>query len=580
MSMLAQGKTFNMTADTRTLQFSAYTFDVSIGDIFTTLIHSGCVIIISEDERMNNLAKAASLANVNLAILTPTVASLIRPEDLPTLKTLILVGEAVKQEVVTEWAHITVLNAYGPAESSILSTCSRPLGRRVEAANIGFALHGGLWVVDESDFNQLCPIGVAGELLLEGPLLARGYLHDADKTAAVFVTDPAWVRHLHSSSTGRRMYRTGDIARQNTDGSLVYIGRRDTQIKINGQRVEVGEIEHHILRCPSVMDAVVIQPQTGPFQFRLIALITCKDSITNSAHDTIQPIDINQQPKLASYIADIQADLVDNVLEYMVPSGWIALQTMPLNDSGKTNRRQLRQWAEGLDLSSIYVGYEDQFQAPTTIQEERLQAVWAEVLNRPVSEISTSRSFLSLGGDSITAMQVVSRSRGHGILITVRDILQSKSITQLSSVATSTKTEPWSLQVSNQPFRLSPIQQLYMDSIASQGLRADGDYRYNQSLALGLQRKINGKELSYAMDVIIERHPMLRVRFSGNASQGWTQAIEANVAGSYHFQIHRTASPESAAEIVACSPCIFSRFYHHRASRTTAALLNSTPSRG
>ena len=127
-----------------------------------------------------------------------------------------------------------------------------------DSYTIGFPLDVCFWVTSPSDYNRLVPIGIPGELLVEGPHLGRGYLNDPDKTAKAFVWDPGFVTQL-GISPGRRMYRTGDLVQQNTDGSLIHLGRIDTQIKIRGQRVETGEIESNIVqlqrevripRCP------------------------------------------------------------------------------------------------------------------------------------------------------------------------------------------------------------------------------------------------------------------------------------------------------------------------------------------
>jgi amino acid adenylation domain-containing protein/non-ribosomal peptide synthase protein (TIGR01720 family) len=561
-SMLAHGKAFAISSHTRTLQFSAYTFDVSIGDIFSTFIYGGCVCVISEEERMNSLSSAMSAAGVNLAVLTSTVASLLDPATIPSLQTLVLVGEAVKPEVVAAWTKYStaqVLSAYGPSECSIHSTCSKPLTDKEDAANIGYALSGGLWVVNESDYNQLCPIGAMGELLIEGPLQARGYLNDLDKTAIAFVIDPEWV-HRHELGSDRRMYRTGDLVRQNMDGSFTYVGRRDTQIKINGQRVETGEVEHHLIYHPSITNAVVLQPRIGPYKSRLIALVVwdgSTDSPTQGTH--VRAISISQQHRLTSQVAEIRTHLSENIMEYMIPVGWISLQAIPLNDSCKTDRRMLQQWVEQLSKASISdlvcVGQEARYQGPMTKKEAQIQAVWSEVLGRPMLEVSVNRPFFSLGGDSITAMQVVSRSRNYGIILSVRDVLQSKSIIQLSStvVSSSADLEAWGSEVSNKPFSLSPIQQLYMESIAAQTIDVDGKRRYNQSVVLGLRKIIDPEELSLGIDAIVDRHPMLRARFSGSQAQGWTQSIEAEVAGSYRFQTHNSTSKEATAGIIAAS---------------------------
>ncbi|KAH3208273.1 hypothetical protein KXV77_000573, partial [Aspergillus fumigatus] len=124
--------------------------------------------------------------------------------------------------------------------------------------------------------NSLAPIGRIGELLIEGPLLARGYLNDPVKTRESFIEDPSWIRHF-GLAKGRRMYKTGDLVRYNPDGTLCYIGRKDKQIKVRGHRVELLEIEHHLAAPAEVKTAAVAYPQQGPLKARLVAVLSLQD---------------------------------------------------------------------------------------------------------------------------------------------------------------------------------------------------------------------------------------------------------------------------------------------------------------
>ncbi|KAL4860840.1 hypothetical protein BDV12DRAFT_204636 [Aspergillus spectabilis] len=247
--VLAQASRYGVTSSTRTLQFSAFTFDLSIEEIFTTLAIGRCVCVPSKTDRTDGLASAIRELAVTFAILTPTVASLLSPESVPSsLETIVLAGAPVKPAVVKPWlGRIKIFNGYGLAECSMFSAINGPVLCPEDAPVIGSPVSNSLWVTSPLDHNSLVPIGAEGELLIEGPLLAREYLHDYEKTTRSFVVDPHFVHSLHLSP-GRRMYRTGDLVRQNSNnGVLEYLGRLDTQIKIRGQHVEVGETESHII---------------------------------------------------------------------------------------------------------------------------------------------------------------------------------------------------------------------------------------------------------------------------------------------------------------------------------------------
>jgi amino acid adenylation domain-containing protein len=205
---------FGLNKNTRMFQFAAYIFDVSIQELLSTLICGGCVCIPSEDQRMGAPAETINNFKVNLLGLTSSTASLLRPSNVPTVQRLVLFGEAVKPSVVEAWSSVGVYSAYGPSECSMHSTCSEPLTSREEASNIGRPFAGNIWIADPKDYNRWVHVGAPGEILIEGSLLARGYLNDLVKTQASFINDPHFIQQLGLES-GRRMYRTGDIARQN-----------------------------------------------------------------------------------------------------------------------------------------------------------------------------------------------------------------------------------------------------------------------------------------------------------------------------------------------------------------------------
>ncbi|KAF2158323.1 hypothetical protein M409DRAFT_38332, partial [Zasmidium cellare ATCC 36951] len=177
-SILAHGSELGIQPRDRLSQFAAYTFDVAIAETITSLSFGACVCVPSENDRLNRLTPFLLEAGITIATLTSTVAALVQPDELSTIRTLILTGEAVQPNVVDRWiGHTIVRNAYGPAESSIWTTANK-VPSASAALNIGKPLAGGFWVVGPGDYNRLCPIGAPGELLIEGPLLARGYLND------------------------------------------------------------------------------------------------------------------------------------------------------------------------------------------------------------------------------------------------------------------------------------------------------------------------------------------------------------------------------------------------------------------
>jgi amino acid adenylation domain-containing protein len=443
------GAALQLGVDSRVLQFAAYTFDVSLGEMFTTLMHGGCICIPSEEDRLNDLAGVIQRMKVNWACLAPSVANLIFPTEVPSLKTLALSGEAATRAVVTTWADtVRLVNIYGPAECSIWSTYSGNLNKDASPTNIGQGVGSVLWVTEVANHERLVPIGCIGELLIEGPILARGYLNNREKTTEAFIENPPWAEHF-GPSRRKRFYKTGDLVCYNSNGTINYVGRKDTQVKLHGQRLELGEIEHHILSNVQVINGMVMLPTKGHGKGQLVAIIAFREPTSNlllslgmSNDKNLRLVDMNRKKWTTDQISRIREHLSSRLPVYMLPVLWMVVEATPLNTSGKLDRVRVRRWVEEMDEEMYRRGVDINAEAGEskeliTTTHRQLQKVLAKVLNLPEERIMLNQSFLSLGGDSITAMQVVARARTEGITIRVKDILQSRNILQLISVAKS-----------------------------------------------------------------------------------------------------------------------------------------------
>ncbi|KAH7330243.1 hypothetical protein BKA65DRAFT_554232 [Rhexocercosporidium sp. MPI-PUGE-AT-0058] len=564
-SLLAHGNAFGLEAGHRILQFASHTFDVTIQEVFTTFFFGGCVCIPSEDDRLNNLEHAILSLGVNFLSLTSTVAGLLEPDHLPAVEKVILLGEPVNPLVLEKWIkRATVLGAYGPSECSIqVTTSKQPFAHRKQAPVLGVPLASNFWVVDSNDpnYERLCPIGAPGELLIEGPLLAREYLNDPVKTEKSFIVDPAFLKRYQIGGTGRRMYRTGDLVRQNHDCTYTILGRRDTQIKIRGQRVEIGEVEYHIGRHSSQVHAAVVLLQgSRPDDLKLVAgfSLTSQGGYNSTTVEEARSVD---KPAALRVASAVQHYLSQHIPDYMIPRLWVPLEKLPVNPNGKTDRLSLSKYVHSLsaeDLASYSEsdksqGGEEDLPASTT--ERQIREIWSNVLN--VTNITYRRSFLSYGGDSITAMQVVSACRKAGLTLTVRDVLQSYAISELAIAA---RKPALGGQVTNEIpdgyFDLSPAQRMYFEDVALDGLRSEGEYRFNQSVVFELQQPIlQQAKVARAIEALVAKHAMLRARFQvkANSGRGWQQRIEKNLVGSYHFQTKIVPNDEAARAVIRSS---------------------------
>ena len=563
-SLVAHGTAFRLGTDSRVLQFASHTFDVTIQEVFTTLFFGGCVCVPSEADRLDNLEHAVISLEVNFLSLTSTVAGLLEPNNLPAVEKVILLGEPVNPLVLEKWIQrATVLGAYGPSECSIqVTTSSRPFAHRKQAPVLGVPLASNFWVVDSKDasYERLCPIGAPGELLIEGPLLAREYLNDQAKTEKAFMVDPGFLKRYHIGASRRRMYRTGDLVRQNDDGTYTILGRRDTQIKIRGQRVEIGEVEYHIARHSSRVHAVVILSQRSDFDDRKLVAAFSLPSDSGYDSTTVQKGSRVDKPGAMLVASDIQHYLSQHLPDYMIPRLWIPLSKLPVNTSGKIDRLSVSKYVNDLGAEELasYSEFEsaetEEEELPATKTERQIRQIWSNVLNVPVTHIAYRRSFLSYGGDSITSMQVVSACRKLGLVLTVRDVLQSNAVSELALVARKGALNGQTYTgVPDEPFDLSPAQRMYFQDIAVDGLRSQGQYRFNQSVCFRLQQPIQQQaKIARAIEALSAKHAMLRARFKarGNGKIGWQQHIEKQLVGSYHFQTHIAHDEEMARAVI------------------------------
>ncbi|MGH3515201.1 MAG: amino acid adenylation domain-containing protein, partial [Pseudonocardiaceae bacterium] len=316
---VSQIEWLGVSASSRVLQFASPSFDASFWELCMSLL-SGAALVVAPAEQLLFGAPLAALAGdqgVTHATLPSSVlAALPAGESLPPAMTLVVAGEACPRELVVAWSPgRRMINAYGPTETTVCATMSDPLSaERQTPPPIGRPIVNMRAYVLDAGLRPV-PVGVPGELYLAGHGLARGYLRRAGLTAQRFVANPF-------GSPGERMYRSGDVARWTPEGELVYLGRSDHQVKIRGFRVELGEIEAALLRRSDIAEAVVVARKSEGGHQRLVAYLV-----------PVGPT--------APGSADLRSWLTRSVPDYMVPSGFVLLDELPLNRNGKLDRRAL-----------------------------------------------------------------------------------------------------------------------------------------------------------------------------------------------------------------------------------------------
>jgi amino acid adenylation domain-containing protein len=414
-SIMAFGPMMYMGPKARVFQFASLTFDAAIMETLAILMLGGCICVPSEDERLNDIAGAIRRLNVTWSFLTPSIASIIEPSSVPSLEVLAVGGEKMSQEVITRWSHVLkLMNGYGPTETCVFAVVDTAVAVNRDPARIGYGIPSTLtWIVDAENPNKLAPLGAVGELALEGPALAREYLKNPQKNAEAFINDPTWTKDFKSSiPSPRRIYLTGDLCYYNPDGSIEYISRKDHQVKLHGQRMELGEIEHRLHEDPLVRHAVVILPKNGPLKQRLVTVMSLNKIASDNKLISDKPCELVEESEFNSQglggLVEVQKKLEAQLPIYMVPQTWALIKKLPMLVSGKLDRKKITAWLEDIDDDSYERIMQDfdrmKRGAPERPEEKEhdgslkiVREIFAQVLNISLQKVNVDRSFVSLG---------------------------------------------------------------------------------------------------------------------------------------------------------------------------------------
>ncbi|EFE30955.1 uncharacterized protein ARB_02149 [Trichophyton benhamiae CBS 112371] len=550
------GKVFGIGPGERVYDFASYSFDIAWFNALQSLSHGACLCIPSEHERKNDLEGSILRFNATIIFITPSVARLLKVHNLPCIRCIALGGEPQKWSDFQSWpAHVRKLSVYGPAECTVVSAAMDAEILRRGDMVIGHGLACANWILTNTPSPTLAPIGTVGELWLEGPLVGQGYINDDSRTARSFIKNPDWL--LHGDGTrhpGRhgRLYRTGDLVRYNADGTLLFVGRKDTQVKIRGQRVELGEVEYHIRRAldnnyPSASRSVVIaetiRPE-GTDNSTLVAFL-CAEGPESKTGEFSSDCSV-PEGETQDLVARLGENLSEIVPPYMIPNAFIPLTHIPTTSNGKIDRRKLREIGQMVYQEHLFIQGQHGITPPCNDVEKTLLEIWAEVLNLSTATLSTTMSFTRIGGDSITAMQVVSRCRANNLSVTVREILRGQTIQNVAAMCTSALPnlplleERESGDISWDP---SPIQRMFFE------FYPDGLNHFNQGFLLKLKQPLSGYTIQWAMEKLMERHPMLQARFQKNAASEWEQFI-SNDMFQVAFQEHYISLQEDIRGII------------------------------
>lgn len=440
--LMHQYKLLGFKPDSRVFDFAAYSFDIAVHNAFAAFVVGECLCIPADSDRHDaeRISTAMADMRVTVADLTPSVARLIEPSAVPRLETLILAGEPVSvEDILPWWGKVQVINAYGPAECNI-STINWQPSKPQDVTIIGKGVGAVTWIVDPENHDRLLPPGCIGELILEGPIVGRGYLGDSAKTTRSFIESPSWLVEGAQRQTERhgicgRLYKTGDLVRHLEDGSLAFVGRKDFQVKINGQRVELGEIEFWVRQMMNAEHAVAeIIDLPGEDKKSLLAAFL---QIRGGA---LEGIEGANAVSLLPVPVDVEDKLSEHLPAHMRPNLYLEMGKFPMTPTGKTDRRRLRDIGSSFATSQTArlqndVKENDKRQ-PRSDAELQMRTMWAKVLGIAENQIGADDNFIRLGGDSISIMRLVSMARTRGFQLSARDVLLRPRLEHVAKLLT------------------------------------------------------------------------------------------------------------------------------------------------
>jgi amino acid adenylation domain-containing protein len=411
---------FRLGPDDRILQFASLSFDTAVEEIFPCLVQ-GATLVLRTEEMLDSVSMLlqkcreyrVSVLDLPTAFWHELAVSLSSEElTMPKeLRLVIIGGEKAMPERLAQWRRaaddrVQLLNTYGPSEATVVATMwnnaeSDEAVNLLDEVPIGRTISNVETYILDKNLSPV-PVGVCGEVHIGGAGLARGYLNRPELTAESFIPNS------FSDQPGGRLYKTGDLGRYRGDGNIEFLGRLDNQVKLRGQRIEPAEVEAVLTRNSNVRASVVTIDGATDEERRLVAYVVLNQGCAPTA-------------------GEFRAFMKSKLPDYMIPSVFVFLESLPLTSSGKIDRRALPapgQSGRGTDRP---------FVAPGTPMERQLAGIWAEVLK--LQEVGAGDNFFDLGGHSLLAMQVISRVlKTFQVNFPLRWLFQGPTVSEMSNL--------------------------------------------------------------------------------------------------------------------------------------------------
>lgn len=394
----------------RLLQYAAITFDMCYYDCFLAWTLGFTLCSADQDSMLNELSTTINTLDVDLLDLTPSVAASLTRAAVPSVKWLYCIGEAMTQQIVTEWEGACV-NSYGPSEAAFCTTMF-PVSKDVKPSIIGKPFPSTSFAVFPTEGDHVLPLLSIGELCIGGAQLARGYHRRPQLTEEKFVT-----------RNGDKFYRSGDVVRMLGNGNFEFVGRADDQVKIRGLRVELGEIDCAISDVhPAIATAVTrILRKDAAAKEQLVAFLVVHGSNNETDHEEIRRV--------------VTKGLNSRLPSYMVPQFFLFVDQIPCSMAGKVDQKALTQvFCNSVDMSAMTndVSRDDAEHTWTSL-ESLIRDVFAHLSSSSLEDVTPTITIYQLGMDSISAVQIASALRREGHNVNAADAMKYPTCLDLAA---------------------------------------------------------------------------------------------------------------------------------------------------
>lgn len=557
-----QGAALRLNPSSRVMQISSYSTDVALSEIFTTLIHGGCVCVPSAVERTADFTSAARRMRVNWTYMTPTLSRRIRPENLTDLAVVCFRTLDLDEDTYAPWAGRTkVLLAYGSPEACPLALSTWEIKDVGALRCIGTPFCGNYWIVNAKDSNRLAPVGAVGALIVQSETLAEG--HEVKEGDTMRWLGKVAGRSSQNGEKPGRLLRTGHYVRYTERGQIELVSSQSGWVEVNGHSFSPSEVESHLRRCLGrgvdvVVETIAFSYQDSNSSPILAAFIELSDILFDDDREELTGLSQSTKERLRAVKEIAQMALRDALPEYMVPTAFIPVRQIPLTPALEVSGRDLQKRIAGLSRHQLLnLAEVDNAQMvptatfsplPLTGVEGQMRSLWADALGLDASFITANDGFIRLGGNIDRAHDLVIACRRQGIVMPVIDLLRDVSLGEVCrtiAIPTSPVSRPSSGAVppvssagggssssSSSADAMAP--QLAIDPrtiedaaeattlqtifVESGMLKNPGDINW---FALNITGAVERYRLEHACGLLAEAHPILRTAFASHDLKLW-----------------------------------------------------------